>query len=194
MKFLPVVTAKRIFFWIRSQTKTKSLNFSTHFRLMDFIKIILWNSPNFHSCGIFQGMACISRNKIQQLWIAVFTYYILISHIFSKILHTKSYTTYQKFSNYLVSFQKIYISGFFLLLSGPIQIGTPHLETVIQGPCPVHGWCQRYNLAVRGAWWLYVAFIINFDHSNSLSGLCSYRYAFEISHQCASASADNGPY
>ena len=116
MKFLPVVTAKRIFFWIRSQTKTKSLNFSTHFRLMDFIKIILWNSPNFHSCGIFQGMACISRNKIQQLWIAVFTYYILISHIFSKILHTKSYTTYQKFSNYLVSFQKIYISVFFFFL------------------------------------------------------------------------------
>ena len=116
-----------------------------------------------------------------------------LSSIFSKILHTKSYTTYQKFSSYLVSFQKIYLC-FFLLLSGPIQIGTPHLETVIQGPCPVHGWCQRYNLAVRGAWWLYVAFIINFDHSNSLSGLCSYRYAFEISHQCASASADNGPY
>ena len=91
---MPVVTANRIFFWIRSQTKTKSLNFSTHFRLMDFIKIILWNSPNFHSCGIFQGMACISRNKIQQLWIAVFTYCILISNIFSKILHTKSYTKY----------------------------------------------------------------------------------------------------
>ena len=115
------------------------------------------------------------------------SFYILgtyLSSIFSKILHTKSYTTYQKFSSYLVSFQKIYLC-FFLLLSGPIQIGTPHLETVIQGPCPVHGWCQRYNLAVRGAWWLYVAFIINFDHSNSLSGLCSYRYAFEISHQCA---------
>ena len=104
---MPVVTAKRIFFWIRSQTKTKSLNFSTHFRLMDFIKLILWNSPNFHSCCIFQEIK-FSSYELQFLHTAyLYPISSLKSYIPSHIL-----STYQKFSSYLVSFQKIYLCFF----------------------------------------------------------------------------------
>ena len=64
---------------------------------------------------------------------------------------------------------------------GAVQISTPHLEEAVQRSCTLHGRCQRHHPPLGQRLHAALALVADPGGYNSPGGLCSHRYAFQIS-------------
>ena len=68
-------------------------------------------------------------------------------------------------------------------ISGAVQACPSHLEEAVQRAGAVYGWCQCHYPFIGSGVHATLALIDDPGNGYCLGGLCSHRYAFQISHQ-----------
>ena len=83
----------------------------------------------------------------------------------------------------LLSLQQSETFIIFFLLAGAVQISPTHMEEIVQRKGTVHRGCQCYNPPFGSGVNVTLALISDPSTFDGPRGLCSYRNAFQISHQ-----------